>query len=777
MNRRKIGLATLLLALASAPVSGVTYAIESYYYDFMYPAGAGTGPIELPEGFSKDFVMTFAANPTNIFDIAIHSPDYNRTIDNVNLPPATVEFSVGTGSETTSRVRYEANEYTIGVIQSTDETVYTNDTPEGAQYTLPTTPGDNITFVYTVQLSTTPVNISLQYQDPLTEDLVTLLSISDSDFPTDVLSYIRSPSFQPIDAVYFRLEAYTDAPYSVTPVSFGIPPALVLQANNAVSAATAALAAIAAAVSDADAAVQNLITQITAFPSYMATTVSKASLLSAAQALANNTNVSPPTGTAVNLAYVEDRMDFLGAVPESLSTSDETLTLFAAATDIVTKATAIGNNHSTVQASITALTTMVEEAQDLVDAADAANQAITIALGTLDEAFGVASDAQTAAEAALFDALSLPLALPTRSDLIASARSLIEDDSEEPAIGTTPTLNYITSSRDSFPVPPAVFSSIEDANDAEENANLINTNAEDIVNNNTDVMALITTLSDMIGQAAELADATIDAAANISDALVLLSLAKPTAEIAEANAQSALTEANALPSEGGDDRTALITEAEQLQNNTDDDPPTGTGPDLAFINDSIDTLQAISFSFESLGDAEDATTTAQDIKTRVNSIADALPTTLDLIATLRTNITMLNSVLSLATINGYISDAATAAVTKADIVLLQASDATAYARNVLLDAKNLLPSSYANELRIRAFRQRALINEIDQDIGTTQGLAAAISPPYSTDLDADQAFNAASNYQRSMNLAGQIIGAKQRALDALAEEIEEASHP
>jgi len=235
----------------ATPSSSQSFTVATRGYD------CSVFPITPP---TYSFSYTFTANATDDLTIGLFGYSYTNSSTttanafrtpsaNAFAVPAIVEMVIGgwdNGSSNGSQhsvVRYESI-ITDGAGNQANikETSYDQGRANAnTQYIIPGARGSTITYTYTVILNQSPsagqaaCTITLSYIDPNTNNPTTLLSLSDSNFPSTTLTKLKSSNFAGFTALAFRGWAN---PYTVTTTSGfqAIDPTLLTNTNNAVAA-------------------------------------------------------------------------------------------------------------------------------------------------------------------------------------------------------------------------------------------------------------------------------------------------------------------------------------------------------------------------------------------------------------------------------------------------------------------------------------------------------------------------------------------------------------
>lgn len=254
--------------------------------------------------------------------------------------------------------------------------------------------------------------------------------------------------------------------------------------------------------------------------------------------------------------------------------------------------------------------------------------------------------------------------------------------------------------------------------------------------------------------------ATTAATASIAAAILALKAAQPVAKTADDTAQKAITAAQALTN-----KHDLLTKAQKLQNNTAQTPPSGTGPNLAYITQALSTLPTTPQTYLSTEAANTAKTNADTATTAANAIATNSKAVIDSINTLQ------------QAINAQaLTDASTAANESIATAITSLNTAQPLAQTADTKAKAAVQTANAvNNQDLLAQAQKLQNNTAtNPPSGTgpnlmyiTQALAALPQTPQTyTSLDA--AIAAKTNADTAKKTVDAITANNQVTLDAIA---------
>lgn len=329
--------------------------VNTYSYSWSDPTTSNYY-VTVPNDFATSFRLTFSANPSHDFSIGLYSHGYAIPYALGSYEPdAIVEYIVGGWDTGSNDSQHSAARFGVATESGfyKKEINFVDSATPHTQYIIPGERGSVITYIYTVILTSTNCTISLEYIDPTTEEIVPLLSTTQSDFPSDMLQQLQSTTFNGFTHVGFR--AY-DAPYAVTNATIGIPQQMLNAATHSIQTAQAACSeAMQTSLRNVNALAQDVVAAAQKLPRAIPT---RAELIETAQTI--QTTVTEP-----NLHYLNRALITLGTLPSYTTPIDAQRV------------------KSTADTLTLQLTTIAQSCPETTDRLRTLSQQMTAALGTL----------------------------------------------------------------------------------------------------------------------------------------------------------------------------------------------------------------------------------------------------------------------------------------------------------------------------------------------------------------------------------------------------------
>ncbi len=319
------------------------------------------------------------------------------------------------------------------------------------------------------------------------------------------------------------------------------------------------------------------------------------------------------------LSYLSSSLDILQQAPTIFTSVSDALATQSTADSIKSQSDdIIKQNTNTLTALTNAQQAITQAHIDATVAALAVANAIAVAhtertIQTLQEALSLAEKVRMQSETVRASAQALSDSVSVKQNFLILVNNLVVDPV---------TVDYLNATVTRLKDSKVTFTTLNDAQNAQLNADGINAAAQAITTNLNNSLNSLLTLQNSINTAA-LAAATTNTTNHIMLAMTALENAKALMRTADELAQDAVSSAQALIN-----NQALLTQAYQLRTHA----TTGTQTLLALIQNAMNTLQAFPITFATLIDASNTQNKADAFCATAQQIIAGAPSILNTIA-------------------------------------------------------------------------------------------------------------------------------------------------